>query len=168
MSNQSLTNYKGKTQTISCIGCDREQGKISSNDTFLKTKYFDAHQDYGTPIPGFVIVTSRRHIASIDEFTPEEKIDFIDTLTNIRKALRQIFKINTVYFYQGEDAPHFHIWIFPRYNWMTEKFGKYIESVRPIMNYAKDNLKTPDNLQEIDQVINKLKEFFSKKSSVKL
>lgn len=160
---KNISDYKGFNLDTNCIGCAREQGKISQNDTILRTKYFDAHQDFEIPIPGFIIVSTRRHIQSIDEFTEEEKNNFVEVITKVRKALRDVLKIEVVYLYQEEDTSHhFHLWIFPRYDWM-EKFGKKIQSVRPIMEYAKKEMKTDENLKIVQQSLKTLRNFISDK-----
>jgi len=161
MNTRTITNYKGEDQKIDCIGCAIEQGKINKNATIFTTDFFGAHQDYEIPIPGFIIVSTRRHIQSIDEFNEGEIADFANTLIKVRKALRQVLNIEKVYFHQEEDTSHhFHVWVFPRYDWMADKFGTKIESVRPIMEYAKANLKTLENLQKVDEALKKLKAFF--------
>lgn len=160
MSTRIIKNYKGESQSIECLGCAREEGVLKTNDTILKTEYFEVHQDYEIPIPGFLIMSTRRHIQSIDEFTQEEKLNYIETIVKIRKALRQVLKIDVVYFYQSEHTSHhFHVWIFPRYKWMETKFGKKIESVRPIMEYSRSNLKTPKKIKEVDNAILKLRNY---------
>lgn len=40
---------------------------------------------------------------------------------------------------------------------LTEKFGSKMPSVQPIMEYARDNLKTPENLQRVGDAVEKLK-----------
>ena len=40
---------------------------------------------------------------------------------------------------------------------MAENFGTKIESLRPIMEYARNNLKTADNLDNVRDAIEKLK-----------
>lgn len=160
MADRIITNFKGETKSVECIGCLIEQGDHST--TVFTSDYFSAQQDYEIPIPGFIIIASRRHIRSIEEFTPEEINDFTKTLTKTRKALHEVLGIDIVYLHQEEDSSdHFHVWMLPRYDWMTEKFGKGIESVRPIMEYAKANFKTPENLQKVDEAINKLKKILT-------
>ena len=44
---------------------------------------------------------------------------------------------------------------------MEEKFGRKIQSIRPIMEYARENLKTETNIQEVETTTQKLKQFFS-------
>jgi diadenosine tetraphosphate (Ap4A) HIT family hydrolase len=68
--------------------------------TVLTTEHFDAHQDFEIPIPGFIIISSRRHLNSVDEFTGEEKLDFIDTLITVRAGMRKTLDIEVVYLVQ--------------------------------------------------------------------
>jgi len=107
--NKKIVDYNGQEKSISCIGCARERGEIATGN-IMKTKYFDVHQDFETPISGFVIVSSCRHIKRIDEFTKPEQQDFIKLLIKIRTALRKVLKIKIVYLIQKEDTSHhFHI-----------------------------------------------------------
>ena len=160
MNKRNITNFKGQTKKIACLGCARARGEISVGD-ILKSKYFDAHQDYEIPIPGFIIISSKRHIQGIDELTEAEQRDFIKFLCRLRSALRQVLSIKVVYLIQEEDTSHhFHVWVFPRYDWMTKKFGQKIQSVRPIMEYARENLKTTNNLKRVETATQKLKQFF--------
>lgn len=77
--------------------------------------------------------------------------------------MREALGIQVVYLIQEEDtSDHFHVWMFPRYPWMTEKFGRKIQSVRPIMEYARESLKTPENLKQVDEATAKLKQYFQK------
>jgi diadenosine tetraphosphate (Ap4A) HIT family hydrolase len=159
---ENITNYQGVNKKISCLGCDRENGKINLGD-IVKSKYFDAHQDYEIPIPGFIIISSRRHILSVDQFTKREQVDFIKFFIKIRKALRKVLKIKVVYLIQEEDTSHhFHLWILPRYSWMGKKFGQKIESVRPIMLYAKKNFATKKDLIKVNKSVIKLKKILNK------
>ncbi len=158
---KEIIDYKGNVKKIACLACARENGDISLGD-IVKSKYFDAHQDYEIPIPGFIIISSRRHFQSVDEFTDNEQRDFIKFLCRIRSAMRKVLGIKTVYLFQAEDTSHhFHVWLIPRYGWMEKKFGKSIESVRPIVVYSKNNLKTKPNLAKVDEATQKLKQFFS-------
>lgn len=159
MAAKEIIDIHGNKKVVECIGCAIQDGIMNRVGGGVTTRHFDAHQDIEIPIPGFVILASRRHILSVEEFTDEERKDFIDTLCRVRKAMRQALGIQTVYLIQEEDtSDHFHLWIFPRYEWMTEKFGRKIQSVRPIMEYARENMKTPDNLQKVQEASGKLQE----------
>lgn len=161
---REIIDIKGNKKELGCLGCAIQNGEVESpGGSIASTKYFDAHQDYEIPIPGFVILASKRHLQSVDEFTYEEQTDFIDFLRRVRKGMREALGIQVVYLIQEEDTSHhFHVWIFPRYDWMLEKFGKKIQSVRPIMEYARESLKTPDNLKKVDEAMEKMKDFFNK------
>jgi len=138
-----------------------EEKILFPNENIITTKYFDIHQDWEVPIPGFFIIAPLRKLKSIDEFSDEEAIEFINLTRKIRKGMRNILKIEEVYFFQNEDTEHgFHLWIFPRHEWM-EKFGKKIQSVRPIMNYAKKNMLSDDIFNEVKEYVKKMKKFMS-------
>ena len=159
-----IVDYKGNPTKVSCLGCARENGEMERIGTVLTTKHFDAHQDFEIPIPGFIIISSRRHLQSVDEFTDQEKFDFIDTLIAVRSGMRKALDIDVVYLIQEEDTSHhFHVWVFPRYDWILEQFGKKTPSLRPIMEYARENLKTLDNLKKVEEAVSKLKSYFDLK-----
>lgn len=139
-------------KNLQCISsCALLKRKIEySGGVIASTEYFEAQQDLEIPIPGFIIIVSRRHVQRIDEFSPVERHAFMEFLYKIRKGMREALHIETVYLIQEEDAAHFHLWLFPRYAWM-EKFGEKINSVDLIMKWASQNLKTEENSQKINE-----------------
>ena len=47
---------------------------------------------------------------------------------------------------------------------MTEKeFGRKINSVRPVMEYSRNHMRTKDNLKKVDQATQKLKKLLGAK-----
>ena len=131
------------------------------NEKIIRTKYFDIHQDREVPISGFFIIESLRKIKSISEFTDKEAIDFINLIRKVRQGMKDILKIKEVYLFQNEDSNHdFHLWIFPRHVWM-EKLGRKIQSVRPVINYAKENMLDDDNLNEVRDYVKKMEIYMS-------
>ncbi len=111
------------------------------NEIIVKSKNFTISQDCEVPIPGFFILSSNREINSMAELNEEESKEMVKLMIDVRKGMQEALKVDKVYIFQNEDSEHgFHIWIFPRYEWMG-RFGKKIESVRPIMEYAKKELK---------------------------
>lgn len=146
------------TESITCTSCALQQGALETiGGVIAKTQSFEARQDYAIPITGFVVISSIRHIQGINEFTEKEKHDFIDFLCKIRKLMSKQLNIDTVYLIQEEDASHFHIWLFPRYEWMNQ-FGVKIKSVKPIMSWAKEHLNTPENIIAVRKAVDDLKE----------
>ncbi len=77
--------------------------------------------------------------------------------------MREALGIETVYFFQNEDTDHhFHQWMFPRYDWMLSKFGKKVESVRPIMRYTQEQMKTPENILVVESAVENMRGWMSK------
>lgn len=132
------------------------------NEEVFDNELFNIHQDWEIPIPAFFILSTKRKIRSFAEFTDEESIEFTKLVRKIRKAMNEVLNIKDVYFFQNEDSTHgFHLWIFPRYNWM-EQFGRKIQSVRPIMNYAEENLVNEKMIEEVKSSVQKIKKYMNK------
>lgn len=130
------------------------------NEEVFDGKYFNIHQDWEVPIPWFFILASKRKLKSIWEFSLEEQEEFINLLCKLRRVMKEVLKIETVYFFQNEDTSwNFHFWIFPRYKCMDEKFWIKVESVRPIMNYAKENMVNDVITKEVKINVNIMKEY---------
>ena len=155
----------GKKKDIDCIGCAIVRGEIESvGGSIAGTDNFDAHQDYEIPIPGFVILASKKHVKGLEDFSKAERVELIEFLYRIRKAMKDTLGIEYVDIIQEESTikkfAHFHVWLFPRYEWMDE-IGEGVESVRRIMEYARGNMKTEHNLDEVKKAAEKLKEYLS-------
>jgi diadenosine tetraphosphate (Ap4A) HIT family hydrolase len=102
-----------------CIGCSIASSALADYPgTIYRGEHFHAHQDIEISLPGFVIISTLRHIVSITDFSPGEQNEFSWLLPAIRNAQRSCgFK--NVYLFQNEDTvDHFHIWLFPIYEWM--------------------------------------------------
>ncbi len=155
---RQITDISGNLVKVECIGCAIVQGTLEvRGGSVISSKYFDVSQDFEVPIPGFMIVATKRHLSSIDELTNEEAAEFTQILRATRKLQREILGIESVYIHQEEDSSdHFHIWMMPRYEWMGQ-FGHKVESMRPVMDYAKARLKTEENLAKLDEDIKRLR-----------
>ncbi len=49
------------------------------------------------------------------------------------------------------------MWIVPRYKWMYE-FGHSVESLRPVLLHARNNLNNKENMNRVIDAIDKLRE----------
>lgn len=149
--------YGKKHKVVGCLGCDLRKGQVPSAGVVLATKYFEVEQDTEIPIPAFMIVVSKRHLKGFGDLTQPEQKDLIEVLAKVRRGMEKVLNIKVVYIFQNEDSSsHFHVWMFPRYKWM-DRFGNKIESVRPIMEYAREHLKTQKDLKKIQEATIKLK-----------
>ncbi len=130
---------------------------VFPDEMLLETKHFTVSQDCEVPIPAFFILAAKRKIKSIADFSEEELREFALLLKNTRKAMRDVIGIKEVYLFQNEDSEHnFHLWLFPRHAWM-EKFGRKIESVRPIMEYAKENMHNIGNTNLVREIAKQIR-----------
>jgi diadenosine tetraphosphate (Ap4A) HIT family hydrolase len=133
--------------------------KTPAPKQLLVTRLFEVGQDREVPIPGFFIIASRRKIRSVTEFSDEEAAEFMGILRKVRAGMLEVLGIKDVYLFQNEDtAWNFHLWIFPRLKWM-ERFGRKIESVRPIIDYAKREMARDEVMREIDEYVQKMKTY---------
>lgn len=154
---REITLSNGKTVEVECLSCALTSGLIEPDGgVVLESEFFHAHQDVAYPIRGLIILASKRHIKCLDELTEAEKIDYINILTRIRKAQREILGIDYVYYFYNEDTTHhFHTWMVPRYEWMYD-FGRSVESVRPTLLHARNEMNDEENMKVVFAAINAL------------
>lgn len=128
--------------------------------TIYETDNFNIGQDWETPISGFFILSPKRKIKSITDFTKEESHELMDVLLKIRNAMRTVLKIKEVFIFQEEKTNfNFHIWILPRYNWM-DRIGN--NSLGKILEYAQENMKSTKDIKEVEEAARKVKEYLHK------
>lgn len=131
------------------------------SETFLRTAHFDAHQDHEIPIAGFLIIASiDASKRSVADFSADEAEELARLIRDVRIAMKTVLGIEDVYLFQREDTEHgFHVWIFPRLFWM-ERFGRKIESVRPIMDFARREMNTEEVRNDVRLAIQKMRAYF--------
>lgn len=151
---RKITLSNGNTVEVECLSCALTSGLIEPDGgVVIETEYFHAHQDVAYPIKGLIILASKRHIKCFDELTEEEKLDYMNLLTKIRKAQREILGIEYVYYFYNEDTTHhFHTWMVPHYEWMYQ-FGRSVESVRPVLLHARNEMNDEENVKEVMEAI---------------
>lgn len=128
------------------------------DEKLFETENFLVGQDWEVPIVGFFIISSIDNTKSkITDFSETELFELIGLQSKVRRLMEEVLEVKIVYFFQNEDTDHgFHIWCFPRLEWM-EKFGRKIESVRPIINFAKENMWTDENMSLIKSACEKVR-----------
>lgn len=141
-----------------CIGCNIVNKEIIPNGGIIyETENFLLFQDPEVPIKGFLIVQAKRHVKSMIDFTEEEQIELVKLINKAREALKKLDICNEVTIVQEERSKHFHVWLFPNYKWMEEKFGKGIKYLRDISEYAIENV-TQKDIEEVLEIVEKLKD----------
>ncbi len=125
----------------------------------LETEYWQVGQDWEVPIPGFFILAlKRKGVHSIIDFTAEEWKEYSQLLRRVRQGMKLALGIEEVYFFQNEDSPNFHAWLLPRLDWI-ESLGQKIESIRPIMEYARKNMATEEIKRQMQDYVAKLRDW---------
>lgn len=132
-----------------CVGCAIVRGEISLPGGII----YDGESiilaaDPEIPIPGFLIITSKRHMQSFTELSAEERGEIGDTIVLAEKAIKDLKLAESVTIVQEERSKHFHIWIFPNQEWMKEKFGYGLQYLRDINAYARNN-KTDEDVRNV-------------------
>ena len=145
-----------------CMGCAKAENMTNKNinqGEIIKTKNFDISQDFELPINGFIVIGSLRHVESINEMTCQEKqelITLIDVLLSALKKLNVCQQYNVIW--EEKDSCHFHVWLMPRHSYLLEATGRNItKAIGDVFEFAKNNLRTEENISEIYNTIAKLK-----------
>lgn len=90
-------------------------------------------------------------------------MEYINLLAKIRKAQRDVLGIEYVYYFYNEDTTHhFHTWMVPRYEWMR-KFGHSVESLRPALKHARNNMNDRLHIENVREAIQVLRLELNKK-----
>ena len=148
---------------VECIGCALVNKILTPIGGIIKeTENFILHQDPEIPIKGFLIIASKQHIKSITQLSKLQALEFFELCYETRRALLSFEDIIECDLIQ-EEKGHFHFWIFPKYKWMNDLFENSLTSIRAIMGYAKENLKTEQNIKEIVEYVELLKLFLNKR-----
>jgi diadenosine tetraphosphate (Ap4A) HIT family hydrolase len=155
---RTITLANGQVVEVECLSCAITGGLIEPmGGVIYEDEYFHAHQDVAYPIPGLVILASKRHFYRMDELTEAEATRYIDLLRRIRRAQSTHLGIDHVYYFYNEDTTHhFHLWMVPRYEWMKQ-FGSSVESVRPSLLHSRNSMNDEKNISYVLDCIKKLR-----------
>ncbi|MCL2704384.1 MAG: HIT family hydrolase [Defluviitaleaceae bacterium] len=152
------TDILGNDFDVECIGCALSDNTLVPVGGIIKeTDNFILLQDIEVPIKGFLVIASKQHIKSFIELPKPQAVEFFKLCYDARAALGNFEDINDCTFIQEERSGHFHFWILPKYKWMNDLFDDSISSIRPIMKYAEKNLKSEENIEDIQKCVERLK-----------
>ncbi|APB70296.1 diadenosine tetraphosphate hydrolase [Paenibacillus polymyxa] len=154
-----ITLADGRSVEVECLSCALTSGMIApTGGVIYESSNFHAHQDVAYPIRGLVILASKRHFYCMDELTDEEQFEYISLIRKIRNEQRNHLGIEKVYYFYNEDTTHhFHLWMVPRYDWMY-RYGNSVESLRPILLHARNNMNDEENMNSVIEGISILRE----------
>lgn len=144
-----------------CTGCSVVNGElVPLGGIIYKTENFVLAQDAEVPLKGFLIIQSKKHTNTIIDFNKKEQNELIELIYKTRIALKELNICKEVTIVQEERSKHFHIWLFPYYDWMKERFGKGIKYLRDINDYVIKNVTEKDK-EEVLKTIKKLKKYLN-------
>ena len=118
-------------------------------------------QDWKLPIPGFIVVSPKRHIEKFNELSDNERIEIFKIVDKIIEILINndiCDRFNVIC--EEKEKRHFHIWIMPRYKWMSDLVGNITENIGKIFSYAENNLSTKENVEKIQEITNLIRSNF--------
>jgi len=139
---------------VDCLGCAIGRGEVvPPGGLIAATPHFVAHADPEIPIPAFLILAARRHVRSIAEMPAEEAQEWFRLVYAARTAMNTWSnglteardRILDVTLIQEERSGHFHLWLFPWYAWMSERYPHSLTSIRVILQDAREQRRTPAN-----------------------
>ncbi|MDO1451670.1 hypothetical protein Q0590_35685 [Rhodocytophaga aerolata] len=153
----SITSADGSNLEVECLSCALVSGVVPpTGGVIFESAHFHVHQDVAYPIRGLVIVAAKRHFYCLDELTAVEQTEFISLVHKLRHEQRIRLGIEKVYYFYNEDTTHhFHFWMVPRYAWM-DQFGRSVESLRPVLLYARNNMNDEKNRKTVLEGISAL------------
>ena len=158
-----LIHFSGKEYEVGdCLGCYNK----NVDDVVFETDNYVVSQDFELPINGFIIISSKRHLKSINEMNKEEKLELIELIDVVLKAAKEIKICNEFnVIWEEKEWSHFHVWLMPRHKWMLEKFGNPTKNIKGVFEYAKENMRTEENINNIYKSISALKNSLNKGKS---
>lgn len=158
-----MINYANEEVKLNgCLACAYAKNEFTlpcgmayENDRFTLS------QDWELPIQGFFVVSPKRHIENSEELSKKERIEIFEIVNKTIKILKSnniCDRFNVIF--EEKQNVHFHVWIMPRHKWMSDLVGNISNNIGKIFEYAKMNLKTPDNLKKINEITQIIKENF--------
>lgn len=137
-----------------CPACDFNNHLFSLDcGMAYEDEMFTLAQDWELPIPGFLVASPKRHVEKFSELSSEERakiFEVVDKCINILRENKVCENFNVIF--EEKDGIHFHIWIMPRHDWMIREFGNPTKRIDDVFKYAKNNLRTNENLEYINKV----------------
>ncbi len=156
-----IKDFLGNEWTFDCLGCAIANRKIEiPGGVIYNGKAVFLGADPEVPIPGFLIISSKRHVTSFSQFTKEERFEIGEVLFYAEKALKDLKLTDELTIVQEERSGHFHIWVFPKYDWMVEKFGQGISYLRAISKYAKEHV-TDAEKENVVKIAEDVRRYFA-------
>ena len=129
-----------ETVKTDCIGCSLVNDGIMP--VLNETEHFKMFHDPELSIPGFCVISLKKHQDSIDEEDIKVKYELMELIDCTVKKIKDYFKIEDVSVIYKAPVDHFYVMIIPMY---SENLSKYGKKLKGITELTEDSRENPDN-----------------------
>ena len=150
-----MISYNNKEiKFTGCPACAYAKGEFRLDcGMAYETDNFTVSQDWEFPIKGFIIVSPKKHVDKLCLLTEDERNEMFYLVNKVSSILRNNnISNNFDYIIKERENVHLHIWIIPRLEWMSSVGPDLIKNLGLIFDYAKANLRTEENYEEIKRI----------------
>ncbi len=143
------------------MGCAIARQSLPVPGGFIRESgHFCVHQDPLLPLPGFVVIASRRHIRSLGEMTEVEYAEFPGLVRETHAAIKKATQIEYLTLIQEEHSRHFHLWFFPWLPEIIETYGEpSLAKIRGIMAEVSREPISPEEWRKLEKTIVRIKAY---------
>ena len=157
MESNRIINYKNEKINFSwCPWCAYAKhefnlpcGMIYENDNFTLS------QDRELPIVGFLIISPKKHVETLNELSVKEINEMFWIVNNVIKIMKEnniCDEFNVIF--EEKKKVHFHVRIMPRHKWMMKICNSITKNIGLIFDYAKENFRNKDTYNKIEKTVN--------------
>lgn len=156
----TFTDILSNEWNCSCIGCGLGDGSVAPPGGIVyKSATFVVHQDPEIPIEGFLIITAREHIKSLNELSKNQRYELIDLMNIGVQAIKECNISKEITIIEEERSKHFHVWLFPWHEWMGKAYQHGVYDARTIMKEAKEHT-TENDIKGVFNAVDRIKNYF--------
>ena len=150
-------SFYGQEYSDGCPGCNRIEPQPAGLDNVLEAKHFRVHQDYVLPVPGMMVIETKRHVAKLEDLNNEEKTELIGVWSRVSEAVRSLGYDDIVHILEDRSS-HFHLWILPVHPWMKEVADGKVRNLQVIFDHIKANMITDEWITKTEESVRQIKE----------
>ncbi len=155
---KEYTDIYGQKWAVDCLGClPKDDPKLRALQPIWSDEHFVLHPDITAPIPGLVILETRRHVRTVLDFNEAEEAAYNGLEKKIRKALKDALGLDSFVTYQHDSSSHFHRCFLPYYPWMNQ-FDDAGEHLADVLDYSRQRMKNEEVFRQLEEANQKLKE----------
>lgn len=125
------------------MACEIASGAYAPpGDIIFQTEDYVVHQDPYVAIPGFFIISLKRHIFSVDKMTVVEQSAMGNVIAVTGELIKKTTNVEMITLLQEDKVRegHLHIWVFPWHNYILKEFDYTVAKLREIIAHYKTDM----------------------------